>query len=330
MKKNKISAAIFSLALASLALVSCGSSWTTDFDAAKKNAAKSKKNIMVLFSGDDWDTVSADYKKEVFNNPKFISEAQKGNLLVNIDFSQTEYAKVDLKEDADEKAKKEAERIEAEYQKKEKLARECNLSQYPSLYILSEEGFILANIPCTEESKNVDSFLALLEESKEEISKRMEAIKAVRNASGIEKVKAINELYESSDPAYLQPLSALVHEVPSLDPENETGLVGNYILYSAYFDSYELILEDPELAADNFEKIAGNDFLNTDQKQNAYYMAAFMLARGGSDNFDRMESLLQTAYDLDPKGEHAQGLLDAIAATKEMAKAAQTKASEFE
>ena len=87
-----------SFALLAVFFASCGSAWLTDFDAAKKSAEKSNKNIMLLFSGDDWDSASADYKKAVFNDSKFISAVKKDNVLVNIDFSQTEYAKTELPE----------------------------------------------------------------------------------------------------------------------------------------------------------------------------------------------------------------------------------------
>ena len=318
-----------SFALLSVFFASCGSDWLTDFDTAKKSAGKSNKNIMLLFSGDDWDSASADYKKAVFNDSKFISAVKKDNVLVNIDFSQAEYAKTELPEDAGKKQVAEAKVIEENYKKKEALAKKLSLGQYPSLYILTKEGYYLTSIPCSEDTKNVEAFLASIDSHKAEMEKNLDAINVVRAASGVEKVTAIDALYENFQAEYLGPFEELVHQVPELDPENESGLVGKYLLYGAYFDSYNVFENSPEEASQCFERIATSPFLDTEQKQNAYYMAAYMLARGGVEEFDLIENLLQTSYDLDPDSEHAKGLMDAITAVRQMAETAKTDLSEF-
>ena len=58
--------------------------------------------------------------------------------------------------------------------------------------------------------------------------------------------------------------------------------------------------------------------MNVEQQQNAWFTAAFMLAYSNSTDFDRMLEYLNNSYDLDPTGEHADTILNAIAVTKNM------------
>lgn len=59
--------------------------WLTDFEAAKKQAAAEKKDILVDFTGSDWCGWCIKLKKEVFDLPAF-EAATKKFVLVELDF----------------------------------------------------------------------------------------------------------------------------------------------------------------------------------------------------------------------------------------------------
>lgn len=292
--------------------------WFTNFDAAKKQAQKKDKDIFLVFSGDDWDQTSADFKAAVLGTKEFSDAFAKDNVFVNIDFSQVEYAKTDIDEKASKKQKKEAAKITAAYEVKEDLARTYALQQYPSVYILSKEGYVLANISSLSSSAAPEDFISAFEDYKEEITNNRILVSQVRASSGVEKAKAISELYETTASEYLGPLTDLVREVPVLDPQNETGTVGNMILVVSYFDAANLMRSNPAEASRVFETTAESKFLDDSQKANAWYMAAYILAAGGVNDFDRIEALLQKAYDTEPDGEHAADILNAINAAHQM------------
>jgi len=138
MKKGllKIGATLFA---ATLLLSGCSkkAAWYTDLDEAKAYAKKTDKNIFLLFSGDDWVAESKTFKDTIANSEEFIKAASKDYVLVNIDFSQEEYAKTALADDATEEQQKEAERIYALYEKKTEVAQKYNLYQYPSMFLLT-------------------------------------------------------------------------------------------------------------------------------------------------------------------------------------------------
>jgi len=61
-------------------------SWLTDFEAAKTQAAREGKTVMINFTGSDWCGWCIRLKQEVFSKPEFESFAAKNLVLVEIDF----------------------------------------------------------------------------------------------------------------------------------------------------------------------------------------------------------------------------------------------------
>ena len=56
--------------------------WITDMDAAKKQAAEQKKDLMIEFTGSDWCPPCMQNDANVFSKPDFQKEAQKNFVLV--------------------------------------------------------------------------------------------------------------------------------------------------------------------------------------------------------------------------------------------------------
>ena len=71
--------------LATLPSLFAADAWLTDLEAAKKQAAAEKKDILVDFTGSDWCGWCIRLKKEVFDQPEF-AEAAKKFVLVELDF----------------------------------------------------------------------------------------------------------------------------------------------------------------------------------------------------------------------------------------------------
>ncbi len=62
--------------------------WLTDFDAAKKQAATTGKNILLVFSGPEWCNNCTKLDTLVWNSPEFKAEAEKSWILLRADFAQ--------------------------------------------------------------------------------------------------------------------------------------------------------------------------------------------------------------------------------------------------
>lgn len=331
MKRNIILTAVLLAVVISVTGCAKKGAWLTDYEEAKKIAAKQNKNMIVFFSGDDWDEKSAALKENITNKPEFIKAAKKDYVLVNIDFSQDIYQKVLSfdEETATDADKKEYDRINAEYEAKAEIARQYNLASYPTLYVATAEGQVVTLYEYYEEVDSLDSMIGRLERLKEKVEEINTLSENVKKATGIERVKAIDALYEATAASYRITLNDLIREIPELDKNNETGLLGKYEIQICYLDAIELAsTQDVEGASKVFEIAAENGHLDLEQKQEAYYTGAYILTSAAEFNYPRMIELLQKAFDVNPEGSHANDILETLNAIKDLQAKAEQQALE--
>lgn len=339
MKKNMLHrsvnvAFIAVLALTAVVLSSCAKKniWSTDLAKAMTIAEKKGRNIFLVFSGEDWNDQSKALKTDILNTKDFKKEIAPKYVPTIIEFSQSEYAKTVTDENSTDEQKKEAERLTALYAEKQKILQEYYVDSFPAIYILSSEGYVISTIPYTDAMTSVKDLSAELESRRELMDAVSEDIALVNKSEGTEKVKALDELYENTDKKYRAILNPAVSEIPSLDPANETGLVGKYELINGYADAVEKIVRDNDVsgAVSVLKKLCDSPRITDDQKQEALYTAAFMLARTGSQDYDTMTELLQKAFEYLPKSDMAQEIastMDSIQRMKETVMKMQEAAS---
>ena len=77
---------IFFLSIISCSLLLMSAGWKTDFTGAKEEAKKSKKYILLSFSGSDWCIPCIKTRKEIFEKQSFAEFAETNLVLVNADF----------------------------------------------------------------------------------------------------------------------------------------------------------------------------------------------------------------------------------------------------
>ena len=298
--------------------------WLTDLDEAKKQAQRSNKNIYLLFSGDDWVEDSQSFKDNIANTDDFIKAMKKDYVLCNIDFSQNEYAKTSVADDATAEEKAEADRITAAYEVKTALAQKYNLYQYPSVFLLTKDEYVIASVPFDASITTPQDYLDNLKTYDEQVNAVVSLVKKISKSSGVEKAKAIDELYENTsenNQGYVSPwLDELIKEFPSLDPENETGNVARYQMDAAYAEAVAKAQEgDVDGASNTFVELCDTStYLSDADRQTAYYTAAYILAALQSSDYDRMLELLNKAYEIDTESEIAGYLMNAIEGVKNM------------
>lgn len=312
-------------ALFVLSFFSCsnGKKWYTNFDEASAKAKKSGKNIFLLFSGDDWDNTSADFKTNVLQTEEFAKEIGKKYIMLNLDFSQNEYEKTEVEENATEEEKNAAHEIAARYLEKEKLVLEYHVQQYPAIFITTPEGYYIDSINYDASFTDFASFQGKFNDHQGLIDEANSLTQAIKKAKGKDKALAIDAFYEATPTDYQPLLVPMFKEVLSLDEENETGLLGKYELAQAYIQSFDVANEgNVEGAVTVITSVADNPalHLDKDQKQMAYYTGAYILSLSGSHDFDKILDLLQKAYDASPNGIHAKDVQTAKGYTENLVK----------
>lgn len=118
--------------LAGLLLMACaqagGSSeavpegWTTDYEAALKQAKAENKSVLIDFTGSDWCGWCIRLDKEILSKDEFKDFAKENLVLVYIDFPRSKPQSDELKE------------------QNAKLAKKYGVRGYPTLVILDSEG----------------------------------------------------------------------------------------------------------------------------------------------------------------------------------------------
>ena len=108
------------LALATLALnLNAAPKWLTDFEAAKQQAQKEDKAILMDFTGSTWCGPCKALKKNVFDKKEFAELAEKKLVLLELDFP-LDATKAPLVN--------------------QKLAQELNVEGYPTIIVLDKNG----------------------------------------------------------------------------------------------------------------------------------------------------------------------------------------------
>lgn len=100
--------------------------WIEDFAAAKAQAAKENKKILMAFSGSDWCPWCVKMEKDVYSQRDFIDKASKDFVLVMIDNPQDRSILSSLAATQNEA-----------------LARQYGISGFPSTLVLDANGKVL-------------------------------------------------------------------------------------------------------------------------------------------------------------------------------------------
>ena len=108
--------------------------WTSDFEAAKKLAAKENKCLYVLFTGSDWCPYCVKLNKNVLSKDKFKKFAKDNLVLVYIDFPKN--SKADNPE------------------ANEKLAKQYDVDGFPTAKVMTPDGKVVTEIVGAQSADN--------------------------------------------------------------------------------------------------------------------------------------------------------------------------------
>ena len=258
--------------------------------AALRDSESSGRSVFAFFSGGELDEKSYEFRSELLDTDEFKMFAKDKYVLLNLDLSS-------------------AEQVVARY----------GLSSYPTVYILSKDGYVLSIIQYNEAINSVSVLEDILWEQTEGINRVSGAIEKVQSSSGVEKVRSIDSLYEATPVAGRKILAQLVKQVPLLDPDNASGLVGKYEFISVYDEAIEAISEGrQDGVVESFVNIAENGHLDPAQTFEAYYNAAYLMALFASDDYDRMLDFLRKAMEADNENVRADDVTSLMNTVSQM------------
>jgi thioredoxin-related protein len=308
MKTRHLFAAAVAASLGLNSAFAGGEGWTHDFEAAKKQAAEEKKDLLIDFTGSDWCPPCKALTAQVLSKEEFRTLTKDKFVLVELDFPRQP-----------ENVEKQS---EADRERNQKLVTDYGVEGFPTIILADAGGKPYAYTGFkpggpTEYVKHLDELRTEGETMKASLEK-------AEKAEGVEKAKAlVAAIGELPDTAVTHFYPTVVSQIKEADPKDETGYAKK-LEAKAQMAKFEEGLQefgqkqDMEGALAYVDKTLGEGKFEGENKQKVLLMKVSILANSGK--FDEALKFLDEAKAAAPDSELA-GQLDGFKAQLEKAKA---------
>ncbi|MEN9535757.1 MAG: hypothetical protein RLZ22_1306 [Verrucomicrobiota bacterium] len=202
----KLCTAILALHISGQAFAG-GEGWITDFDAAKKSASESKKDLLIDFTGSDWCGWCIKLNDEVFKHDAFKAGVKDSFVLVEIDFPRDK-AKL-----SDEARKKNT-----------KLGEKYAVQGYPTILLCDAEGRPYA--ATGYQKGGPEKYVEHLNGLRANKTKRDEAFAKAEKSEGVEKAKALVDALAAmklEEKVVTNFYGDITEQIRTADPKDATG-----------------------------------------------------------------------------------------------------------
>ena len=200
-----LAAAVPALVLSFSAFAHAEEGWLTNYEDAKKAAAKDNKDLLLDFTGSDWCQPCMMLKKEVMDKDAFKQEAPKHFVLVEVDFPQQKEQAKDLKD------------------QNEKLQELFAIRGFPTVVLADSTGRAYARTGY--QPGGAEEYNKHLDELRKAHAARDAAFKKAEGASGLDKAKAIHEGLSAMEADVVEDYyKEEVEQVIALDTADSLGL----------------------------------------------------------------------------------------------------------
>ena len=313
--KKYLSFVFATLFLAAM-IISCGNKkidengFFQDIDSAVSHAQKKNKDVIVAITLIGDDMYSSTVMDNILTTEAFKTDVLSDFSVLHMDFSQSSYEKTVVSEMASKDEQKKAVAYADIMQKNSQLASMLNVQSTPAFFVLSKDKYFITELDFDDTVKTYDDFAALLNSQNSIIQKKHSLIEATKKGSNLERISAIDALYDSTDVTYRFLFSDLIETVIKLDKNNESGLLSKYLLANADVKGSDFFMRgDAEGAAQTYIKVCDEPALLPEHKQQAYYMGAYILAMSGSSDYKAILDYLQKSIDAAPESENVASIM---------------------
>lgn len=184
-----------------------GEGWVTDFEAAKKQAAAEKKDLLIDFTGSDWCGWCIKLNEEVFSHAPFKEGVKDKFVLVELDYPR-------------DKSKL----SEATVAQNDELQKKYSITGFPTILLCDSEGKPFARTGY--QPGGPEKYVASLDELRKKKGQRDEAFAAAAKSEGVGKAKQLIAALEAmtlNDEVVTEFYGDIVSEIKAADPKDETG-----------------------------------------------------------------------------------------------------------
>jgi thioredoxin-related protein len=308
MKTRHLFAAAFAASLGLNSAFAGGEGWTHDFEAAKKQAAEEKKDLLIDFTGSDWCPPCKALTAQVLSKEEFRNLTKDKFVLVELDFPRQP-----------ENVEKQP---EADRERNQKLVNDYGVEGFPTIILTDAGGKPYAYTGF--KPGGPEDYVKHLDELRTQGDTMKASLEKAEKTEGVEKAKAlVAALGELPDMAVSNFYPTVVSQIKEADPKDETGYAKKLAAKTQMADFEKGLQEfgqkqDMEGALAYVEKTLADGKFEGENKQKVLLMKVSILANSGK--FDEALKFLDEAKAAAPDSELA-GQLDGFKAQLEQAKA---------
>ena len=179
--------------------------WLTDMDAAKKEAAEQKKDLMIEFTGSDWCPPCMQLRANVFSKPDFQKEAQKNFVLLELDYPRSKEQSAEVKA------------------ANQKLAEQYGVTSFPTIVFADASGKPFGGFVGGRPREDV--MKAMQDALKNKEALQMVEAEVAKASTDEAKVAALMEVLKLAPKDYVDNFYGDVKaEIKKLDKDDKSGL----------------------------------------------------------------------------------------------------------
>jgi len=261
---------------------------------------KSDKGVLIFITQQGEDELSASFMETVRSEEV---QKQLGDyVLVGMDFSQAAFEKTVVREVDSPENQQAAKNAADVMQKNSRFAALINPEFTPAVYLFTADGYYVSHLVLKGDEK-ADAFMAALKADEVKLDALRQMVVKTKTGKPLEKVSAIDEIFEATQPEYRFFLIDLVNEAINLDKKNKSGLMSKYLITRTEYDAMICFYDNDAPGAVNaYVKAAKEKFLSAEEKQQAYYMAALVMVKsGGQESLPMIITYLEKSLAAAPK-----------------------------
>lgn len=279
---------------------------------AKADAKQNNRNILFMITNEGGDVTSTAFVSNVVKSEEFAESLAKEFTILHWDASQAAFEKTVAPADATKEEQEAAKKAETIMTENLNYAVNIGGGAYsPQFYILSKDGYPILEVQYEDfedEIKTAD-FSILVHEYNEPVKMFNSMIEATETGSKEERLKAIDNVYTTTNDLYRIEMIDLWKKGVSLDKKNESGLTGKFIYSITESEAADKFNNgDSEGAIKLLVDAAGNPALGGEEIQQCYYLAAYLMSVTGSSDFKLMAEYLDKSYEAAPNTEIAPSI----------------------
>ncbi len=284
-----------------------------DYDQAIEYSNKKNKALLVFFTSEGDDSNNTQMVNSVIKAPAFKGEIASKYAVLHVDFSQDIFQKSLAPENASQDQQELANVYTNILQNNYQLAVLFNISQMPGIFLCTPQGYVVCRLDADKEILDYETFKNQLLEKEADLNKFKALVAATKKGSNVKKVEAVDNLYNATDSDYRAFMLPILNYAIELDPQNESGLTGKFVLAKAEIEAlFAYSQGDVESAVSKYLIAADNQYVKAEEKQEILFKVAYLVAYSESDDYEGILSYLQTAYDIAPESNRAPAIKEAI------------------